>query len=265
MSTAAVSTADDGYAAKYAPRTVRSVSHAIELVRILAGSAEARTLSDLSRRVSLSKPSVYGLLNSLVSEGLVRRDECGHYRVGWGALELAAQVEEPRALEAGARSVLSDLAGATRGAALLSVANRKHVLYVGREQQDWSFDTVATIGHRSPWHATASGKVLLAHQSSKVLSHVLAEPLTRSTSSTLTEPGALRRELARVKSHGFATCWGEHEPLLSSLAVPVFDRRGTMRAALAVAVPTEFLRKVPATRVVNRLRSASRTIREALN
>lgn len=249
---------------KYAPRTVRSVSHAIQLVRTIASSDKGCTLSELSRRIGLSKPSVYSLLNSLVEEGLVRRDVDSRYHVGWGSFELASQVEESQVLEASARSILISLASKTQGAVLLSVANQDEVLYVDREQRDWSFNTAATVGRGFPWHATASGKALLAYQSSRTVSKVLNEPLVPSTTSTVTAPEELFKELQQVKERGFATCWGEHEPLLSSLAVPVFDHRGTLRAALAVAVPTDFLRSVPTSRIVNRLHMASQAIKAGL-
>ena len=56
---------------KYAPRTVRSVSHAVELMRMLAAAQGAMTLTLLSRKIGLSKPAVYKLMNSMLAEGVV--------------------------------------------------------------------------------------------------------------------------------------------------------------------------------------------------
>ena len=251
-------------ASKYEPRTVRSVSHAVELMRVLARSSGSVTLSALSRKIGLSKPAVYNLMNSLVAEGMVQRDVTGAYLLGWTAYELAGQIPEARQLADAARFAMMDLAEALPGAALLSVADHDGVLYVDREQDDPGFTTLATIGHRSPLHATASGKVLLAGLPDREVSRILARPLSASTTTTLTEPRALAAELTRVRQDGYAACWGEHEPPLSSLAVPVHDKSGAVRAALAVAIPYEVLRKSSPSRIVSRLQKASRAVAHSL-
>ncbi|MFC9918146.1 IclR family transcriptional regulator [Agromyces binzhouensis] len=249
---------------KYEPRTVRSVSHAVELMRILARSNSTVTLSVLSRKIGLSKPAVYKLMNSLLAEGLVQRDPTGGYRLGWTAYELAGQIPEARDLARAARFEMMDLAGTVPGAALLSVADNDGVLYVDREQEDPGFITLATIGHRSPLHATASGKVLLAGLSDREIARLLSGPLPPSTTTTLTEPRALATELTKVRVEGFAACWGEHEPTLSSLAVPVRDESGSVRAALAVAISSDLLRRSSPARIVARLQKASQVIARSL-
>jgi DNA-binding IclR family transcriptional regulator len=44
----------------------------------------------------------------------------------------------------------------------------------------------------------------------------------------------LLEELARVRRRGFATSFGEHEPSVNAIAVPVFDQRAAIVAALQV-------------------------------
>lgn len=41
-------------------------------------------------------------------------------------------------------------------------------------------------------------------------------------------------EIARVRKRGFATAFGEHEPTVNAVAMPVFDHRGSVVAALEV-------------------------------
>ena len=44
----------------------------------------------------------------------------------------------------------------------------------------------------------------------------------------------LLEELARVRRRGFATAFGEFEPTINAIAVPVFDQRRSVVAALEV-------------------------------
>jgi len=252
---------DEDPASRYEPRTVRSVSHAVELLRLLARAQAPLTLSVLSRRIGLSKPAVYNLMNSLVFEGLAQRDPTGGYRLGWTAYELAGRVAEARELAEAARFALMELAGEVPGAALLSVIDHDGVLYVDREQEDPAFVTLATIGHRSPLHATASGKALLAGLPDREVRRVLSGPLSPSTTATITEPRALAADLQRVRAEGYAVCWGEHEPALASLAVPVVGKGGRAGAALAVAVDASMLRRISPARIVARLQKAADAVR----
>jgi DNA-binding IclR family transcriptional regulator len=89
------------------------------------------------------------------------------------------------------------------------------------------------IGRDVPDHASAAGKVFLAHGVSRI-----APRLERLTPRTLVDPAALAEDLAAVRERGYATLVDELEPGLSVVAAPVFDAGGGVVAALAVSGPT---------------------------
>jgi len=96
----------------------------------------------------------------------------------------------------------------------------------------------ADAGRRGPLHATASGKVLLAYSLDGDLTDPdLTEHLSRFTSTTVTSPAALRRQLAQVRTRGYATCWQEREVGLCSVAVPLRDYTGKVVGCLTLAGP----------------------------
>lgn len=255
---------EDRVTSRYEPRIVRSVAHAAQLLRHLADGGSPATLSNLSRKIGLSKPAVYNLMSSLIAEGLVSRDEVGGYRLGWTTFELATRVEAAQRIARAGREPMRRLATSVAGAILLSVPDRDHVLYVDRRQADPNFQTIAAVGRRSPLHATASGKALLAYASDRQLATVLSGPLPASTTTTIVDPASLAREIHRVREHGYAMCWGEREPMLSSVAVPVLGPAGQTLAALAVATSTERLRKGSPGRLVDRLRGAADELSRAI-
>ena len=92
---------------------------------------------------------------------------------------------------------------------------------------------VARLGRRSVGHATATGKVVLAFTDS---GGALGS-LTSFTDKTITDLAQLERELARVRAQGFAEAVGERDPDLVAVAVPVFDRAGSLAAILGVQGP----------------------------
>lgn len=242
---------------KYQPRTVRSVSRAVSVMRVLRASSAPLTLSAITRHIDLSPAAVSNILDTLRAEGLVERDASGCFLLGRGLYEMAAAVPSARELHPMMHPDIHALAKSVPGAVLLSVAHDGGVLYVDRDLGDPEFSTIATVGFRSPMHATASGKVLLAHLDETRMHRELSRPLAAATNATVTEPQVLMQQLCQVREQGFATCWGEHEPSLSSIAVPIIDRFGSVRAALAVAVRTEALDRTPPSRLLQRLRSTA--------
>ncbi|GAA3933393.1 IclR family transcriptional regulator [Microbacterium soli] len=242
------------------PRTVQSVSHAVTLLRAIAQRRTPLTLSDLARKAQLSKPATYNLLGTLVSLQLIRRDDDGCYLPDWGLYELGCRMVDAEALRDAARAPLHRLLQQVPGALLLSIMTGDKVLYVDRAETSPGFRMVADIGRRSPLHTTASGKVFLAAMPEKRISGYLSRPLVSVTPATITSRRALRAEIALTREHGYGVSWGEQERLLSSVAVPLRGQRGTVRAALAVVVPTRDLERIAPSRLVLRLAHAATEI-----
>lgn len=221
------------------PRTVRSVVHAVWLLKEISLSPEPSSLGDLAAAIGLSKPATFNLLKTLEVEGLVAKDPAARYRLTWGVYELGSAVVRSANLSRVSRIHLDRLAEETGEAVLLGILDERTVLYIDRGQAGDSFAMVANVGRRSPLHTNASGKVLLAGQSREFIDGILDSPLERHTDYTITDPGRLREELDNVRRDGFALCEQEQEAGLSSVSVPVVDYTGSTVAALTVAAPSQ--------------------------
>ncbi|MFE9768507.1 IclR family transcriptional regulator C-terminal domain-containing protein [Streptomyces sp. NPDC005808] len=109
-------------------------------------------------------------------------------------------------------------------------------------------------GERLPLHATAAGKVLLAY------GHGLPATGVRHTPYTLTAPGPLRAQLARIREGGLAEAHEEYRLGELSLAAPV-SRAGITLAAVAVTTGTA----APRDRLAAAVREAAAAISRALD
>jgi DNA-binding IclR family transcriptional regulator len=76
------------------------------------------------------------------------------------------------------------------------------------------------LGALAPAHASAPGKALLAHRPAWRQS-LLAGPLQRHTSRTVTDPHELQAELDHVRDLGHATDHGEHDADVHAIAIAV--------------------------------------------
>jgi DNA-binding IclR family transcriptional regulator len=227
--------------AEKAPRTVQSVSRAARLLKALGKSSGPMSLSELSRKVDLSKPATYNLLKTLEIGGLIAKDPDTRYRLSWGIYELGSAVVRSMDLTRLARFHLDRLAKQTGEAVLLGILDDGTTLYLDRGQADATFGMVANIGRRSALHSNASGKVLLAGQSPDYIRAFLDKGLKAFTSNTITDPAALLAELDKVGRRGYATCWQEREVGLSSISVPLRNHNDKIQAAMTIAAPTSRL------------------------
>ncbi|MER6349314.1 IclR family transcriptional regulator domain-containing protein [Streptomyces sp. NPDC001595] len=108
-------------------------------------------------------------------------------------------------------------------------------------------------GERLPLHATAAGKILLAH------GHGPLAEVRRHTRHTVTAQGTLGSQLIRIRETGLATAHKEYVLGELSFAAPV-PRYGRAMAAVFVTLPTSRSYN----HVDSALRDAARTIHRGL-
>ncbi|MGH4031347.1 IclR family transcriptional regulator [Actinomycetota bacterium Odt1-20B] len=201
-------------------------------------------LTDIARRTGLPLPTALRMARELAAWGGLERASDGSYRLGIRIRALGAAAPCPRVLLDAALPALRALSARTGGHADIAVASDgAALLLVG--------------GERLPPHATAAGKVLLAHGLAALDT---AAPPTRYTPHTVTVPRLLHAELGRVRTTGLATAHEEHRRGQLAVAAPVLS------AARPVAAVTVTARtgSVPQGRLTAAVREAARAVGRAL-
>jgi len=194
------------------------------------------TLTELARRAGLTMPTAHRLVGELVAWDALTRAPSGEYMIGRRIWDLGLLAQVQTGLRRLASPYLHDLYGATLATVHLAVPDGSEVLYLERLAGHASVPIVSTVGSRLPMHATGVGKVLLAHAPAEVQHAVFAD-LARITPYSITQPGLLRRRLARVLRDDYATTVEEMSLGACSVAVPV-RRDAEVVAALGIVVPT---------------------------
>jgi IclR family transcriptional regulator, pca regulon regulatory protein len=118
----------------------------------------------------------------------------------------------------------------------VSVLDGNDVVYVARVPVSRIMTVAISVGTRFPAYATSMGRVLLAGMSEVDLEAYLAKvEIQRLTPRTLTSLPALRAELAKVRTQGFALVDQELEEGLRSVAAPIRDRAGRVIGAVNIS------------------------------
>jgi DNA-binding IclR family transcriptional regulator len=206
---------------------------------------------------------VYGILRTLLSVGFVEQDpESGKYRIGAALLHLGSSYLDGNELRARALNWADRLAARTNESVHLGTLHDGQVLLVHHVFRPDNSPQALEVGALLPIHATAMGKVLLAHHSYVAADLAGKGTLPRFTRCTITDPRRLITELAQVREQGWASSAHELVNGEVSCAAPIHDRRGVVVGAIAIAGPIERICEgtEPRTELVSYIRAAARTI-----
>lgn len=208
---------------------------------ILEILAEARELgvSEVARRLGLSKGSVHRLLTTLATCGYVEKNPGNdRYRLTYRMFLVGGRAAERYRLPELAAPVMEQLALETGENVNLGVLEGRRVINLHRVPGRHPVRLHLDISGGAPAHATGLGKVLLASLPPEALRRLLGRaPLERLTPRTIRTRTALRRELEVVAARGYAVDDEECSLGLRCVAAPIRDARGTVVAAISVAAP----------------------------
>lgn len=119
----------------------------------------------------------------------------------------------------------------------VSILDDWEIVYVARAAQRRVMSINLMPGSRIPAYCASMGRVLLAAQADEaVLDLLKRHPPQRRTGVTLHRPADILKALSAVRRDGYAINDQEIEIGLRSIAVPLYDSRGRLVAAINVGV-----------------------------
>lgn len=221
------------------PGPIQSVERAAAVLHLLGAVGEPVPLGELARTLDLAKPTVHGLVRTLVQVGFVAQDpETGHYALGTGLRDLGAGVDR-HLLRARAVNWADGLAARTGLEVQLGVLAGTTVELVHHVFRPDDSPQRLRAGEVQPLHATALGLVLLAF--SPAASRLRRLELAPYTPGTVVSRADLDRRLRAAQRQGWAAVDGSLRPGVAALAAPVRHRLGVAVGALGVVGPRDRL------------------------
>ncbi|SFP79477.1 transcriptional regulator, IclR family [Geodermatophilus dictyosporus] len=218
------------------PDFVEALARGLDVLTCFGADRPAMSLSEVAAAAGLARPTARRLLLTL--------EELGHVRSAGGLFSLT-----PRVLSLGmayvgslglwdvARPHLEALVAQTGESSSMAQLDGSDIVYVARASVPKLIALRVEIGTRFPAVQTSQGKVLLAALPPEQLAATLAEPSRSGLPPAVGRtPEQLREELTEVRARGWALADEELAPGIRSVAVPVRDGEGAVRAAMNVTV-----------------------------
>jgi IclR family pca regulon transcriptional regulator len=220
----------------HGPDFVEALARGLDILAAFGADHRVMSLSEVAAAAGLARPTARRLLLTL--------EELGYVRSAGGAFELT-----PKVMNLGmayvsslglwdiARPHLEALVTRTGESSSMAQLDGSDIVYVARVSVPKLIALRVEIGTHFPAVQTSQGKVLLAALPPDQVAAALAQPSRSGLPPSIGRPASqLRDELAEIRARGWALADEELAPGVRSVAVPVRDGSGTVRAAMNVTV-----------------------------
>lgn len=213
-----------------------TAERALSILELFADTRSVLTANQVSEHLGVARSTAYRYLQSLVQARYLT-EAPGGFSLGLKILELARIARRGFDISSIARPAMVELAQDFRETVLLTRRMGESIVCMEREEPDsqrlrLSYEPGAIM----PINAGASAMVLLAWLPDEEVRAILEHaPLRSFTPNTLTEPDALIARLHDIRERGYALSVAELDPEVVGIGAPIFDSRGTVRAAISVA------------------------------
>jgi len=223
--------------------------------------------AELSRRLGLPRASVFRMLFTLEQSGFLERCPDGvSYKLGLAVLRLGFELLASMELTEVGRPVIEVLRDRSGFSAHLVVRDARDVVFIAKAAGSNSMFHSIQVGARLPAHATVLGRTLLSDMDMKDLAALYPEKtLPAYTPKTPTSLPALKVLIDQDRDKGYGVSMGGYETGISTIAAPVFNEQGRVKAAISISVPSQRIEDEALMPLVDMVITASSQLTERLS
>jgi IclR family transcriptional regulator, pca regulon regulatory protein len=214
---------------------VQSLEKGLNVIRAFDMDHEQMTLSDVAKKVDLSRANARRILLTLQHLGYVTSPDSKLFSLTPKVLCLGYSYLSGLPFRELAQPYMQELAREVNESCSLSVLDQTDIVYIARVHTKRIMTISLGVGTRLPAYATSMGKVLLSSldpiEASMLVRTIKFEELTPYTLSM----NKFIRHLDVVRKQGWATADQELEIGVRSIACPIRDKKGKVIAAMNIS------------------------------
>lgn len=238
-----------------------SVTTAIRLLKAFGVEDREIGISELAKRLDVSKSTVHRVASTLLSEGLLEQNpETDRYRLGIALFTLGTMVRRRMDITAEAKIHLIDLRAAVEENVRLTALDGSQVIYVYDFESPQAVRLRSQTGLAKPAFCTAEGWVLLSGRSAYEVDAALKGSLRVVGQDSVLDADEIRAQIALAARQGWVFEDEVSEPGMRCLAAPIRGGDGRIMAAVSIAGPRARIRKRMLPQLANKLCAATAEI-----
>ena len=178
------------------------------LEALAQGGRAGLSVSELSRRVTMSKSNAFSILQTLIARGYVADEGQGmmrRYRLTPALAQLADGLRGNDSVTTAGQKVLEALTARTRLTSRLAVLDDGYVVALLRVDGPGPVQLSTYLGRRELPHCSGVGKAIFALLAGSEVDAIIGRiGLPRRTPHTITSAAALKRQLKVIRQQGYS-------------------------------------------------------------
>ena len=219
---------------------IGTLERGLLLLELFDADNSEMSLNQLRERAGLPKATIQRLMKTLEARKWVAYESSTRKsHLGASVLRISYLAASHSELVRVSHPFLLRLAEETGETASLTVWTDLGPLILDTVLTPRHFKPATNVGMILPGIYTADSQVLVAFGPEEAWDSLLAHPIQQLTPETLTNRQKIRERWQTVKQQGVAFDKGEWNADIPAVAVPVLDRNGRLRGAIAIAPPIE--------------------------
>ena len=213
--------------------SVRAVDRALEILMAFTSSDYELSAADLLKRVKLSRPTLYRLLNTLEQSGfVVSTGEPQKFRLGPSVGHLAHVWTSSLDVGVIAQPMMHRLRNATGETVALFLRQGVLRICVAELPSAHPLSFKRGVGYQEKIVLGASGRVILA------FANEISKPVENYAVHSKLDPKSLTTELTKIRKQGYATSRDELIEGAVAVAAPFFNSAGQVTGSIAIFGPS---------------------------
>lgn len=222
---------------------VEALARGLEVIRSFDRIHMKQTISQISERTFLARPTVLRLLLTLEELGYVRSQD-NFYSLTPKVVDLGMAYVSALGLYGAAKPHMENLSKQVDQTISLAELDGSDIVYTGRVEVPKIVSVGVTVGARLPSASTALGRVLLAAVPDSQLQEVLSTPsLSMYVPRTRYTVEQIRPRLQTVRDQGWAESDEDLQYGVQAIAAPLHGDDGQVVAAIGLGTHTSEIGK----------------------
>jgi DNA-binding IclR family transcriptional regulator len=212
--------------------TTPALEKGLDILELFASEPAGLTKSDVARQLGRTASEVFRMLLCLEDRGYISRSRDNErFRLTLRLFKLAQEHPPTRRLTNEALPIMQQVAHELSQSCHLAVLDRGQVVVIAQVGSPLAYGFYVKTGTIMNVMHSATGQVILAHQTSEVCSQAI-QVWRRENNARV--PRDLNRQLARIKEHGYEERKSDEIEGITNITFPVLNERGYALAALTV-------------------------------
>jgi DNA-binding IclR family transcriptional regulator len=250
---------DDSHAETKNKTNIESVMLTLRILESLAASHDEKGVTQLARELGSTKARIFRHLQTLRNLGyVVQNPQTERNSVGARLYVLGQLAGERFNIVAAVRPAMEQLRDRVQQTTVFSTVHDGRITILNIAMGANPIEIGLRLGWSFDMHATAQGKIALAHATPEAVDAFLKRKLTAHTPHTIIDPARMRAELETIRRQGWATAPAESLIGINALGAPILGDRGKLVGCIAIVGSIQHIPAVPTRDQIDAVVSAAR-------